>query len=84
VAVTPHESPCISPGSDQIPAELIQASGETVQSQIHKFINSVWIKEELPDQWKKSVLIPVYEKGNKTDCSNYRGMSLLSTSCKNV
>jgi hypothetical protein len=53
-----------SPGSDQIPAELIQAGGEALQSEIHKLINSIWIKEELPDQWKE---------GDKTDCSNYRG-----------
>jgi hypothetical protein len=35
-----------SPGSDQIPAELIQAGGETLRSEIHKLINSVWNKEE--------------------------------------
>jgi hypothetical protein len=40
-----------SPGSDQIPAELIQAGGETLQSEIHELINSIWSKEELSDQW---------------------------------
>jgi hypothetical protein len=39
-----------SPGSDQIPTELIQAGGEILLSAIHKLINSVWNKEELPDQ----------------------------------
>jgi hypothetical protein len=38
-----------SPGSDQILAELIQAGGELLLSAIHKLINSVWNKEELPD-----------------------------------
>jgi hypothetical protein len=38
-----------SPGSDQIPAKLIQAVGEILMSAIHKLINSVWNKEELPD-----------------------------------
>jgi hypothetical protein len=33
----------------------------------------------LPDQWKKSVIVPVHKKGDKTDCNNYRGRSLLST-----
>jgi hypothetical protein len=37
-----------SPGSDQIPAELIQAGSEILMSAIHKLINSVWNKEELP------------------------------------
>jgi hypothetical protein len=40
-------------------------------------IISIWNKEELPDQWKESILVPVYKKGDKTDCSNYRGISLL-------
>jgi hypothetical protein len=39
-----------SPGSDKIPAELIQAGGEILLSAIHILINSVWNKEELPDQ----------------------------------
>jgi hypothetical protein len=73
-----------SPGSDQIPAELIQAGGEILLSEIHKLINSVWNKEELPDQWKESIIVPIHKKGDKTDCNNYRGISLLSTSYKIV
>jgi hypothetical protein len=38
------------PGNDQIPSELIQAGGEILLSAIHKLINSVWNKEELPDE----------------------------------
>jgi hypothetical protein len=45
-------------------------------------INYTWNKEELPHQWKDSIIIPIYKKGDKTDCSNYRGISLLSTSYK--
>jgi hypothetical protein len=70
------------PGSDQIPEELIQAGGETLQSEIHKLINSVWNTGELPDQWKESIIVPIHKKGDKTDCSNYHGISLLSTSHK--
>jgi hypothetical protein len=69
-----------SPGSDQIPAELIQAGGEMLLFVIHKLINSVWNKEELPDQLKESIIVPIHKKGDKTDCNNYRGISLLSTS----
>jgi hypothetical protein len=67
-----------SPGSDHIPAELIQAGGGTLYLEIHKLINSIWNKEELPDQWK-SIIVPIHKNGDKTDCSDYRGMSLLST-----
>jgi hypothetical protein len=68
-----------SPGSDQIPAELIQAEGKILLFAIHKLINSVWNKEELPDQWKESNIVPVHKKGDKTDCNSYCGISLLST-----
>jgi hypothetical protein len=68
-----------SPGSDQIPAELIQAGGETLLSTIHKLINSVWNKEGLPDQWKESIIVPFHKKGDKTDCNNYCGISLIPT-----
>jgi hypothetical protein len=48
-------------------------------SEIHKLINSIWNKEELSDQWKESITVPIYKKGDKTDFNNYRGISLLST-----
>jgi hypothetical protein len=68
---------------DQILAELIQAGDtKTFLCEIHKLVNSVWNKEELPVQWKESVIVPVYKKGDQTDCNNYRGISLLSTSYK--
>jgi hypothetical protein len=38
--------------------------------------------EQLPDQWKESIIVPFHKKGDKTDCSNYRGTSLLTTSYK--
>jgi hypothetical protein len=70
------------PGSDEILAKLIQTGGEILLSAIHKLINSVWNREELPDQWKESIIVPVHKKGGKTNCNNYHGISLLSTSYK--
>jgi hypothetical protein len=66
-----------SPGNDQVPTELIQAGDETLLSAFHKLINSIWNKEELPDQWKESIIVPFTKNGDKTDCSNYCGKSLL-------
>jgi hypothetical protein len=71
-----------SPGSDEIPAEVIQAGGEILLSVIHKLINSVWNKEELHDRWQESIILSTHRKGDKADCNNYRGISLLSTSYK--
>jgi hypothetical protein len=42
----------------------------------------MWNNEELPDQWNESILLPIHKNGDKTDCSNFRGISLLSTSYK--
>jgi len=60
-----------SPGNDKIRAEMIQAGGRAIRSEIHKLINSIWNKEELSEEWKESIIVPIYKKGDKTDCSNY-------------
>jgi hypothetical protein len=72
------------PGIDQIPAESIKAEGRKICSEIHILIYSIWNKEELPEEWKKSIIALCYKKGDKTDCSNYRGISLLPTTNKIV
>jgi hypothetical protein len=36
----------------------------------------------LPEEWKESIIVPIYKKGDKTDCSNYRGISLSPTTYK--
>jgi hypothetical protein len=51
---------------------------------IQKLIRSTWNKKELPQQWKESIIVPIYKKGDKTDCNNYRGFSLLSTAHKSL
>jgi hypothetical protein len=61
-----------SPGIDGIPAEPIKAKGRTIRPETNKLINSVWNKEELHEEWKESVVLPICKKGDKTDFSNYR------------
>ena len=53
-----------------------------LRSKIHKLINSIWDKEELPVEWKESITVRIYKKGDKTDRSNSRGISLLSATYK--
>ena len=73
-----HKSPCI----DQIPTEMIKAGGSTIRCAIHKLIIVIWNKEELPGEWKESIIVPIHKKGDKTDCNSYRGISLLPTTYK--
>ena len=68
-----------SPGIHQIPEELIKAGCKKYRYKTRKLIISIWNKEELPEEWKESIIVPIYKKGDKTDCSNYRGISLLPT-----
>ena len=53
-----------SPGIYQIPAE---AGGKTIRCEIQKLIISIWNKEELPEEWKELIVVPLYKKGDKTD-----------------
>jgi len=73
-----------SPGIDQIPAELFKAWSRTIRCVIHKLIIAIWNKEELPEEWKESVIVPIHKKGDKTECNNYRGISLLPTTYKSM
>jgi hypothetical protein len=68
-----------SPGTDQIPAELIKAGGEMLRSEVLKLIRFI---DGLPQQWKESIIVPIYKKGDKTDCNNYPGVSLSSNAYK--
>jgi len=73
-----------SRGIDQIPALLIKVRCRKIRYEIRKLINSIWDKEELSEQWKESITVPIYKKGDKTDCNNYRGITLLQTTYKIV
>jgi len=64
-----------TPGTDQIPAELIKAWERTIRCEIQILIISVWNKEELPEEGKEFIIVPIYRKDEKTYCSNYRGTS---------
>jgi len=68
-----------SSNTDQIPAELIKAGGGTIRSEKHKLISSIWNKEELPEEWKESIILSINNKDSRRVCSNYRGISLMPT-----
>ena len=70
-----------SQGVDQLPSKLFKAGSKTIGFEIHNFF-SIWNKEELFEEWKGSIIVHIYKEGDKTECSNCRGMSLLSTTYK--
>jgi hypothetical protein len=74
---------CKLPGTDQIIAESIKAGSRTIHPETHKLINPIRSKEQAPQTWRKSIILPTQEKKYKTDCTNYRPISLLPTTYKN-
>jgi hypothetical protein len=67
-----------SPGIYQIPSQLATSGGRTICFEIPKLIYSL-SHEELPEECKDSLIVPTNKKGDKTDCNNYIGISLLLT-----
>ena len=53
------------PGTDQMPAEFIKAGGRKIRSEVHKLTDCIWDKEELSKQWKESIIVHMYKKGDK-------------------
>ena len=69
-----HISNRKSAGCDGIPIELLKAGGEEAVK--------VMTGKEWPTDWKKSVYVPIYKKGDKKECGNYRTIALISHASK--
>ncbi|MCG8432081.1 MAG: reverse transcriptase family protein, partial [Candidatus Omnitrophica bacterium] len=65
-------------GLDGIAAELMKYGPTEMISKLHQLIIRIWEREEVPEDWTRSLICPIYKKGDKSLCSNYRGISLLS------
>ena len=55
---------------------MIKAGGSTIRREIYELIISIWNKERMPKEWKESIIVPIYKKGDKTDCNNYNKMAV--------
>ena len=67
-----------SPGGDGLPVEIIRAGGECVLNKLLNIFNTAYITENVPSDWQKGVISPLFKRGEKTSCHNYRGITLLS------
>ena len=69
-------------GGDGIPVGLFQIlKGDTVKV-LHSICQQIWKTQQWPQDWKRSVFIPIPKKGNAKECSNYRTIGLISHACK--
>ena len=65
-------------GRDGIPAELIQILKDDAVKVLHSICQQIWKTQQWPQDWKRSVFIPIPKKGNAKECSNYCTMTLIS------
>ena len=70
-----------TPGCCGIPAEVCKLGGLKLKERLHDLIITIWMEEQVPQDWKDSNIVPVFKKGSRKD-SNYRGLSLLSVAGK--
>ena len=72
-----------SAGKDNIPAELFKEASTKAMEEFHNIICSIWAEESMPDDFRDATIVALYKnKGSKSDCGNYRGISLLSIAGK--
>ena len=67
-------------GSDRIPIELFQILKDDAVKVLHSICQQIWKTQQWPQDWKRSVFIPVLKKGNAKECSNYCTIALISHS----
>ena len=71
----------IASGSDEIPVKLFQILKDDAVKVLHSICQQIW-KTQWPQDWKRSVFIPIPNKGNAKECSNYHTIALISHASK--
>ena len=69
-------------GGDGIPVELYQILKDDVVKVLHLIRQHIWKTQQWPQDWKRSVFIPIPKKGNAKECSNYCTIAPISLASK--
>ena len=69
-------------GCDGIPVELFQILKDDAVKMLHSMCQQIWKIQQWPQEWKRSVFIPIAKKGNAKECSKYRTIALISHASK--
>ena len=65
-------------GGDGTPVELFQILKDNAVKLLHSICQQIWKTQQWPQDWKRSVFIPIPKKGNAKECSNYHTFALIS------
>ena len=65
-------------GGDGIPVELFQILKDDAVKVLHSICQQIWKTQQWPQDWKRSVLVPISKKGNAKECSDYHTIALIS------
>jgi hypothetical protein len=68
-----------SPGADGIPNELLREGGAPMAAMLTQLFALVWRSEVVPGGWRQGVITSLFKAGDRTDCGNYRPITLLPT-----
>lgn len=69
-------------GVDGVPMEAWRYAGNTLWKRLVDLLTQIWRDGDIPEDWKKSVIVPLYKKGDQEEVGNYRGISLLCIAYK--
>ena len=69
-------------GGDGIPVELFQILKDNAVKVLYSICQQIWKTQQWPQDWKRSIFIPVPKKGNVKECSNYLTIALISHDSK--
>ena len=69
-------------GCDGISVELFQILKDDAVKVLHSICQQIWKTQQWPQNWKRSVFIPIRKKGNAKECSNYHTIALISHASK--
>ena len=71
-------------GDERIPVKLFQILKDDAVKMLHPMCQQIWKTQQWPQDWKRSVFIPIRKKGNAKECSNYHTIALISHASKAV